>query len=628
MERLQENGDFMKHEENEFVGLDILHNGTEALEPRVCPPVAVEWKDISFCVPVDKGKKKLLNRLYGRATPGSLTAIMGPSGAGKSTLLNILSGHYDKGFEGEVHVNGYVRDTKLFNMQSCYVMQEDCLLQYLTVREALTISIELRMPGLGREKAALLVAEAIALWGLDDCADTLTKSLSGGEKKRLAISQELVSNPPVLYLDEPTSGLDSSSALRCVRVLKSLAASGHTVVCAVHNPSAKLFSNFDNLYMLSEGKCIYNGSVKKLLPFLDSLNLHCPLYTSPSDFITEVASGEHGELTEKLSSIFIPEDGGAVNINVGSNSCELTPYGGRFMTEKDMNEEMLQYKSDMKYHWEFMTLLKRCFYCLSRNKICSSARIMVSFVFALLLTIMYFGCGGRATQVRDTVTLYVVAAFMMLLEFIGCTVLIFPLERNVVMREQRNCWYSPSSFYITRILAEVPFTVVIPIIKMVIIHWTTSQPMQFYRLATILLLSVQMCSASQSIGYFISATLDTEMAVIVGVSASAPAIMFCGFFVQTRFLHPAVAWFRSCTHSYYVVQVFIFALFGWDRGEIGCDERDGDTLCMPIDGDQVLEVMDAKNVDVFACSGIVLAIDLVLKLIAFALFKWKLSRKC
>ncbi|KAK8789073.1 hypothetical protein V5799_021155 [Amblyomma americanum] len=64
----------------------------------------------------------------------------------------------DKGFEGEVHVNGYVRDTKLFNMQSCYVMQEDCLLQYLTVREALTISIELRMPGLGREKAALLVS--------------------------------------------------------------------------------------------------------------------------------------------------------------------------------------------------------------------------------------------------------------------------------------------------------------------------------------------------------------------------------------------------------------------------------------------------------------------------------------
>ncbi|KAH7952117.1 hypothetical protein HPB52_018812 [Rhipicephalus sanguineus] len=84
--------------------------------------------------------------MSGAARPGTLTAIMGPSGAGKTTLLNLLSGFYDTGYEGEVQINGYVRSPRLFTKQSCYVMQQDRLSPTLTVQEALTMSVELRMP--------------------------------------------------------------------------------------------------------------------------------------------------------------------------------------------------------------------------------------------------------------------------------------------------------------------------------------------------------------------------------------------------------------------------------------------------------------------------------------------------
>lgn len=95
-----------------------------------------------------------MSNLSGVARPGTLTAIMGSSGAGKTTLLNILTGFYDDSYEGEVQVNGYVRDRQLFNRQSCYVMQEDRLLPVLTVQEALTMSADLRLPTLTeREKA-------------------------------------------------------------------------------------------------------------------------------------------------------------------------------------------------------------------------------------------------------------------------------------------------------------------------------------------------------------------------------------------------------------------------------------------------------------------------------------------
>ncbi|XP_077525516.1 ATP-binding cassette sub-family G member 1-like [Amblyomma americanum] len=281
---MQATGDSSKCDNKHIISLDDGAGVREPLQPRRSPTIAIEWKNIAFLVQAAKRKKALVSNLYGSASPGTLTAIMGPSGAGKTTLLNILSGHYDKGYEGEVHVNGYIRDTKLFNMQSCYVMHGDCLLQDLTVREALTISVELRMAAMECRKISQLVDDTISRWGLEECADTMTRFLSGGEKKRLSISQELISKPAVVFLDEPTSGLDSRTAVRCTRELKSLAASGHTVICSIHNPSSVLFSHFDWLYMLSEGKCIYHGLVEKLLPFLESQNLRCPLYNSPSDF--------------------------------------------------------------------------------------------------------------------------------------------------------------------------------------------------------------------------------------------------------------------------------------------------------------------------------------------------------
>ncbi|KAL1414537.1 hypothetical protein MTO96_007326 [Rhipicephalus appendiculatus] len=255
-------------------------NGGSALLKPEGPrsTVTIEWKNVSYAVTHGKEKKTLVKNMYGKAASGTMTAIMGPSGAGKTTLLNVLSGHYDKGYEGEVQVNGWVRDTELFNRQSCYRPPSEH-----------TWSTRRCLGG-----------------GLEDCRNTRAGQLSGGQRKRLSIAQEVVSNPPVIFLDEPTSGLDSSSALRCVSVMKSLASAGHTVICSIHNPSAKLLYHFDTLYMISGGSCIYNGSVESLLPFLQSQGLNCPAHHNPADYITEIASGEHGDVQARLAAHFTP----------------------------------------------------------------------------------------------------------------------------------------------------------------------------------------------------------------------------------------------------------------------------------------------------------------------------------
>ena len=124
----------------------------------------------------------------------------------------------------------------LTSTRSAYVMQQDLLLPNLTVRETLQYSADLRLPTSTSNGSRRNVVEEIILQlGLKECAnsrvgDNVDRGCSGGERRRVSIGAQMLSNPSVLFLDEPTTGLDATSAFQLVKMLKGLAQSGRTII--------------------------------------------------------------------------------------------------------------------------------------------------------------------------------------------------------------------------------------------------------------------------------------------------------------------------------------------------------------------------------------------------------------
>ena len=167
----------------------------------------------------------------------------------------------------------------------------------LTVRESILFASKLKNEPNADHN--LIANEIIDKLLIRKCADTKPGRCSGGQLKRVLIGIELVSKPNILILDEPTSGLDSVTTAQLIQTLIELTQGTEpvSVVITIHQPSAKLFNLFDNIYLLShQGENIYFGPPDNIIKYFKDYGLLCKEFTNPSDFALEVASGEHDSI--------------------------------------------------------------------------------------------------------------------------------------------------------------------------------------------------------------------------------------------------------------------------------------------------------------------------------------------
>jgi ABC-type multidrug transport system ATPase subunit len=338
----------------------------------------------------------ILKPVSARFEPGVLNVIMGPSGSGKTSLLNLMAHRLRNSFgtsyiaEGTMLYGGAVPSEDVIRSVSSYVSQDDdALLPTLTVRETLYLAADLRLPTwMSREDKRKRAESVLLKLGLRDCADTrigsdLIKGISGGEKRRVTIAVQILTEPRILLLDEPTSGLDAFTATSIIEFLRSIAEEGRTLILTIHQPSSNLFGCFGNILLLASGGFpVYAGKGNDMLPYFSALGFNCPEVTNPADFALDLVTvnlqQSKGEAVSGEKIRFLVSDWDSTGTTACRTSQISTP------------AELGSLKRAMTpFRIAFPVLIRRSFINFRRDRNAIVARTMQVLGYAVLLALFF-----------------------------------------------------------------------------------------------------------------------------------------------------------------------------------------------------------------------------------------------
>ncbi|PIT67499.1 ABC transporter ATP-binding protein [Snodgrassella alvi] len=201
--------------------------------------------------------------------PGEFFGLLGPNGAGKTTLISAMAG-LSRLTSGQISICGHDVQLEANTTRKLLgvVPQELVFDPFFNVREAL----KFQSGYFGLRNNDDWIDEIIAGLGLTDKADTNTRNLSGGMKRRVMVALALVHRPPVIVLDEPTAGVDVELRQNLWQFITRLNTDGHTIILTTHYlEEAQSLCN--RIAMLKHGEIVALDSTRNLLDTETELRL-------------------------------------------------------------------------------------------------------------------------------------------------------------------------------------------------------------------------------------------------------------------------------------------------------------------------------------------------------------------
>ncbi|KAI8435267.1 hypothetical protein MSG28_003606 [Choristoneura fumiferana] len=533
------------------------------------PPCTLVWRDLAVHVTLKDGKlKRLVNNV--------------------GTVV-----------DGEIAMNGQpVGD--FMHLHSGYMHQEELFVDNLTVIEHLNVMARLRMDrrtsSIARKRRVNQLLRQLGLYnsrftrigGLDG-----RKTLSGGERKRLAFATELLTDPGLLFCDEPTTGLDSFSAQKLVSLLRASAAQGKTVICTIHQPSSELVALFDKLVLLAEGRVAYAGSAKGALGFFESLGYHCPITYNPTDYFIKILAMTPGSEAASRNAVKSICDRFAVSDAAKELDMEIH-LEFHLMDHEDQARRQVSSKECFKapfFYTKILWLIYRYFLVVIRDPRVQFIRILQKLAIALTAGLCFMGT-ARLTQdgIQDVQgALFIIIAentFSPMYSVLN----MFPEEFPLYHREIRAGLYATPEYYTARMVALFPGLVVEPALFTLVVYWIAGLRATAYAFGLTVFIAILVLNVAIACGSFFSCAFGSmPVAIAYLVPFDYALMMTSGIFIRLSTIPKYISWIRYISWLMYSNEAM--SILQWDGvNNITC-VPEGGAPCLST-GDEVLSVYD------------------------------------
>lgn len=598
----------------------IFHSSLKTSQVYNTPndKITYTWSDVNVYVTTKKDKiwdsalfkskkpveqKHILKDVSGVAYPGELLVIMGSSGAGKTTLLNALTFRSGPGVtvSGLMAANGKKVSSQILTSRTAYVQQDDLFIGTLTVKEHLLFQAMVRMDKhISFEQRKKRVNEVINELALTKCRNTIIgvpgriKGLSGGEMKRLSFASEVLTDPPLMFCDEPTSGLDSFMAHQVISVLKTLTARGKTIITTLHQPSSELFTLFDRILLMAEGRVAFMGTTTQVCDFFKTLGAACPSNYNPADYFIQVLAVVPGR-----------EDSCKHSINTVCDTFQKSDYGIKIALEAEtvngefehsLKEELYSNntKSPYKASWceQFRAVLWRSWIAVIKEPILIKVRLLQTILVSLLIGVIYFHQRLDQDGVMNINGALFIFLTNMTFQNVFAVISVFCAELPIFLREHRNGMYRTDVYFICKTLAETPIFIAVPLIFTIIVYPMIGlYPRVDHFFITVAIVTL-VANVSTSFGYLISCiSTNVSMALSIGPPVIIPFLLFGGFFLNAGSVPSYFEWFSYLSWFRYGNEALLINQWA-DVDTIECTRSN--STC-PKSGRMVLQIFNFKQ---------------------------------
>jgi ABC-type multidrug transport system ATPase subunit/ABC-type multidrug transport system permease subunit len=597
-------------------------------------------------------RSSLLGPISTEFRPGRLTAVMGASGSGKTTLLSALSGRLATSTKaryqsiGSIMYNNTSLPEDKVRFVASFVNQDDVhLMPSLTVRETLQFVARLKLPdSLSREEKDARAEVMLRKFGLRHCADTLignsvTKGISGGEKRRVSIVCEILRTPDIVVLDEPTSGLDSFIALSVIEILHDLAKEGRTVILSIHQPTARMLRYFSDILVLgTEGLPVYSGPAQDMLRYFQNLGIECPHTMSPTDFVMDLATPDPGDNSgQQRVGYLVQRMKGNERL---MKDVDISPSTSGSDGSVASGSVHLPTTSRNTFRKSFVLVLQRAAVNLSRQPILILARTLQLPGMAILLALFfaplqkdYLAVQSRVGFVQQYACVGFVGetwiraqkkcAFVFLTEkkTLGMiqSMATYPSERDVFYREASENLYGAESFMLQYTLLELPLEVFSCAIFALFTAYVTDLNPTVGQFGVSLLGAFGCLSSGESISIIFSTVISHSGAAISLTCALLGIFTVLGGVIS---LHvPPVL--RALNHisppKYAIASILNYSMKGL-RFTCTDSQKKPDGSCLIGTGEEVLEMYNMTDELRWSLMGLVLC-TLGYRLLAYVVLK-------